>query len=208
MSNACCLTSFPASANVRMLMRFVDTANTSWYYVCSGAMQDAGMVMCASHCVYWNTTAAGLLPSGLGPGNGGWAAEIWVYPGWNGVDSAGPDIIQNFGWTHSTFFGAGTDYINNGNFDADFGIVMAGHGGERHVGMLTGWYGWAWGGDCATIQSRTYFNYSVPAENSGCCPAGHDGPRCSSGAARGTPARATSSSSSPPAAARRPSGAA
>ncbi len=52
---------------------------------------------------------------------------------------------------------------------------MAGHGGERHVGMLTGWYGWAWGFDCATIQSRTYYNYSFPAENSGCCPSGHDG---------------------------------
>ncbi len=40
----------------------------------------------------------------------------------------------------------GSDYVNTGNFDADFGIV---HGRARrrgaHVGMLTGWYGWAWG---------------------------------------------------------------
>jgi hypothetical protein len=177
MSNACCLTSFPASANVRLLMRFVNDQNASFYYVCSGAMQDAGMVMCAAHCVYWNTATSGLL-GGRPPGNGGWVAEIWVYPGWDGNGASPPGtttVIQNFGFSHSTFFGAGTDYINNGNWDADFGIVMAGHGGERHVGMLTGWYGWAYGFDCATIQSRTYYNYSFPAENSGCCPSGHDG---------------------------------
>jgi hypothetical protein len=178
MNNACCLTSFPASANCRLLMRFVDGNGTSWFYVCSGAMQDAGMVMCAAHCVYFRGCPTDANGNCIGANINNWAAEIWVYPGWDGNGSSQPggqEVIQNFGWTHSTFFGAGTDYVNNGNFDADFGIVMAGHGGERHVGMLTGWYGWAWGFDCGTIQSRSYFNYSFPSENSGCCPAGHNG---------------------------------
>jgi len=174
MSNASSLTSFPASANVRLLMRFVDDQNTNQYYVCSGAMQDAGMVMCAAHCVFFR----GNFPNGRAPGNGGWAVEIWVYPGWDGNGNSPPggtEVIQNFGFSHATSFGAGSDYVNSGNFDADFGIVMAGHGGDRHVGMLTGWYGWAYGFDCATVRSRSYFNYSFPAENSGCCPSGHDG---------------------------------
>jgi hypothetical protein len=177
MVNACCLTSFPASANCRLLLRFVDDLNNSYYYVCSGAMQDSGMIMCASHCVYWNTTAAGLL-GGRNPGNGGWAAEIWVYPGWDGSGGSPPgtnDIVQNWGWTHGTSYLAGANYVNNGDFDSDFGLVMCNHSGERHVGMLTGWFGYWYGTDCPTVQSRTYYNYSFPAENSGCCASGHNG---------------------------------
>jgi hypothetical protein len=37
----------------------------------------------------------------------------------------------------------------------------------RGVGMLTGWYGWAWGFGCGDIQDRLYNNPSFPAEN---CP--------------------------------------
>src|SRR5690606_12762579 len=36
---------------------------------------------------------------------------------------------------------------------------------DRSVGMLTGWFGWAWGFDCATNLGRTYNNASYPAES-------------------------------------------
>ena len=166
------LTSFPASANCRLLMRFVDTNGANWYYVCSGGMQDAGMVMCAAHCVYFRGNPAG----GSFPINN-WASEIWVYPAWDGSGGSPPsstDITQNWGTSHSTSFLAGSDYINNGNFDRDFGLLMMNHGGERHIGMLTGWYGWAYQTDCGTNEGKAFYNFSYPAEGCG-SPGLHNG---------------------------------
>jgi hypothetical protein len=162
------LTSFPARANCRLLMRFVDHNNANWYYSCSGAMQDAGMVMCAAHCVYFRGCPKDSNGVCIGANIDNWAAEIWVYPAWDGNGNSQPngtDVVQNWGWTHGTSFMAGSDYVNNGNFDRDFGMIMCNHFGERHIGMLTGWFGWAWGDDCSTNESRPYYNYSYPAES-------------------------------------------
>ncbi|CAG1010119.1 hypothetical protein PHYC_03799 [Phycisphaerales bacterium] len=157
------LTAFPAAANCKLVMRFVDQGGTDRWFVASGAMQDAGVVLTAAHCVYARN------PNGINIFN--WASEIWVYPGWDGVGNQGnngsTEIIQNWGWTRGTFFMAGTDYINNGNFDRDVGAIRVSRGSNRSVGMITGWYGYAWGFDCGTIQSRTYYNFSYPSENCG-----------------------------------------
>src|SRR5205823_2247285 len=156
----------PRSPNCRLLMRFVDGNNTTWYYVCSGAMQDAGMVMCAAHCVYFRGCPTDSNGNCIGANINNWAAEIWVYPGWDGVGNSQPngaDVIQNFGWTHATSYLAGSDYVNNGNFDRDFGLVMCGHGSERHVGMLSGWFGWAFDTSCSNNNGRAYNNFSFPA---------------------------------------------
>jgi hypothetical protein len=163
------LTSFPAAGNVRMIMRFVDVNNGNWYYVCSGAMQDAGMVMCAAHCVYFRGAPTDSNGNPIGPPINNWAAEIWVYPGWDGNGGSTPggqEVIQNWGWTHGTSYLAGADYVNNGNFDRDFGLVECGHyAPERHVGMITGWYGWAYNTDCGQNESKTFYNFSYPAES-------------------------------------------
>jgi hypothetical protein len=163
MSTAGGLTSFPAAANCKLIMRFVDQNGNNQWFVCSGAMQDAGVVLTAAHCVYARN------PNGINIFN--WASEIWVYPGWDGVGNQGnpgsTEVIQNWGWSRGTFYMAGTDYVNNGNFDRDCGAIRVTRNAHRSVGMLTGWYGWAWGYDCGTIQGRTYYNFSYPAENCG-----------------------------------------
>jgi len=123
-------------------------------------------VLTAAHCVYARN------PNGINIYS--FADIVYVYPGWDGNSNNGvfgqPDTdetIQNFGYAYGSAFLAGSDYINNGNSDRDCGLIRLSRGGSRNVGMLTGWYAWAWGGGCDTIQSRTYSNFSYPAEN---CP--------------------------------------
>jgi len=142
------LDSFPRSPNCRLIFR----RGTS-YWVCSGSMNDAGVVLTAAHCVYDYPTD--------------WADEVWVYPAWDGVGNSWPsstDTIENFGTAHGTVFACGTDYINNGNWDRDCGMIRL---DDRNVGMLTGWFGWTWGYDCAWAQGHIYYDFSYPAEN---CP--------------------------------------
>jgi len=166
MSAASALDSWPRSGNVKLVMRFTDTGGTQRWFVCSGSMGDAGVVVTAAHCVYART------PNGLTIND--YADIVYVYPAWDGVANNGqfsaPDgdeVIQNFGYAFGTTFYAGAGYVSTGDWDRDAGLIRISRGSSRNVGMLTGWFAWAWGGSCATIQSRTYNNFSYPAEN---CP--------------------------------------
>jgi hypothetical protein len=149
---------FPWRMNCKLVMRFVDQGGNDRWFVASGSMQDAETVLTAAHCVYARN------PNGINIWD--WAEEIWVYPGWDGVGNQWSEpsgVINPYGWARGTYYLAGSDYINNGNFDRDMGLIRL----TRGVGMLTGWYGWAWGFGCGDIQDRLYNNPSFPAEN---CP--------------------------------------
>jgi len=166
MSLASGLDSWPRSGNVKLVMRFTDASGITRWFACSGSMQDPGVVLCAAHCVYART------PNGIVIND--WADQIYVYPGWDGDNNNGPfgfpdsdEVIQNFGAAYGTSFLAGTNYINSGDFDSDCGLIRLTRGGSRNIGALTGYFAWAWGGSCATIQSRTYHNFSYPSES---CP--------------------------------------
>ena len=160
------LDSWPRSGNVKMIMRFTDVNGIQRWFACSGSMQDPGVVLSAAHCVYART------PNGIVIND--WADQVYVYPAWDGDSNNGvfgfPDsdeVIQNYGFAYGTQFLAGSNYINNGDFDSDCGLIRLTRGGSRNVGALTGYFAWAYGGSCANIQSRTYNNFSYPAEN---CP--------------------------------------
>ena len=154
------LDSFPRSPNVKLAMRFTDTSGNQRWFVCSGSMNDAGVVLTAAHCIYNRDSDID-----------DWADIVYVYPAWDGngniITPGNEEVIENFGYATGTVFLAGTDYVNNGNRDRDVGAIRLTRGTSRNVGMLTGWYAWAWGFGCSTIQSRTYYNFSYPAEN---CP--------------------------------------
>jgi hypothetical protein len=154
------LDSWPRSGNVKLVMRFTDVNNNFRWFVCSGTMSDAGTVLTAAHCVYNRASDID-----------DWADIIYIYPGWDGnggiVPPAGDAVFENFGYAYGSFYIAGSGYVNSGDWDRDCAVIRISRGGSRNVGMLTGWYGWAWGGSCGTIQGRTYNNFSYPAEN---CP--------------------------------------
>jgi hypothetical protein len=138
----------PWRMNVKVVMRW-----GSSYAVCSGTMRDAETVLTAGHCVY-------------DYGGAGWADDIWVYPGWDGVGgqfNSPPSIINPYGYGRSTHLGAGTNWVFFGDLDADVGVI----GVDRAVGALTGWFGWAYGGSCGWHTAEPYNNASYPAQN---CP--------------------------------------
>ncbi|QOJ00121.1 MAG: trypsin-like serine protease [Phycisphaeraceae bacterium] len=154
---------FPWRMNVKLAMRFTTQAGGTAWFVCSGVMIDVNTVLTAAHCVYARN------PNGINIFN--WADVIYVFPGWDGNNPITPpngagnnQAYNHYGFASGTFYLAGTDYINNGNFDRDGGLIRL---RDRAVGALTGWYGWAWGFSCNTIQSRTYHNPSYPSENCG-----------------------------------------
>ncbi len=157
------LDTFPRSGNVKLAMRFTDQGGTTRWFTCSGTMADSGVVLTAAHCLYARS------PNGINIFD--WAEIVYVYPAWDGDGGIfGPDSddeFDNFGYAYGTAYIGGSDWVNNGNWDRDVGLVRITRGGSRNVGMLTGWYAWAWGGSCGSIQSRTYNNFSYPAEN---CP--------------------------------------
>ncbi len=161
---------FPDRVNCALAMRFTDQTGATRWFSCSGAMQDSGVVLTAAHCVYGREAD--------GPNIYNWADEIWIYPGWDGIGTAGgtgaDEVIQAWGWTRGTQFIAGTDWINNGNFNRDCAAIRVDRGANRMVGMLTGWYGYAWGYTCGDNLARTYYNYSYPAEACG-TPGLHNG---------------------------------
>jgi hypothetical protein len=145
--------SSPWRMNAKVVMRFEDSGGNSHYVTCSGTMRDSETVLTAGHCVY-------------DYGGYGWAKEVWVYPGWDGVGgqfNPPPSIINHYGYGHGTYLGSWTGWTGSGDFNYDVGLV----GVTRAVGMLTGWFGWACGGDCAWHLAKTYHNASYPAEN---CP--------------------------------------
>ncbi|MCX7766441.1 MAG: hypothetical protein N2246_07035, partial [Candidatus Sumerlaeia bacterium] len=134
---------FPWRMNCKLVMRF-----GSSYYVGSGTMRDAEAVLTAGHCVYDYSGHR-------------WADEIWVYPGWDGVQ--GGSNAEKYGWGHSESMASLTGWTDNGNFDYDLGVIAI----DRGVGMLTGWFGWSYGGSCSWHTSKTYHNASYPSED---CP--------------------------------------
>ncbi|USO00005.1 MAG: hypothetical protein H6810_04915 [Phycisphaeraceae bacterium] len=157
------INSYPWRVNCKMVLEFVDAGNgNAAYYVCSGAMQDPEVIMTAGHCVYNRDNDS----TGQ---DYGFANRIWVYPGWDGsgLTLGTPDIINWYGWGVSTNMVTWTGWSVDGNFDWDLGLV----GVDRAVGMLTGWFGWRWGGDCTSL---THNNASYPSEGCG-TPGLHNG---------------------------------
>ena len=138
---------FPYRMNVKLLMRF-----GSSYFVCSGSMRDANVVLTAGHCVN-------------NGGGGAWADEIWVYPAWDGLGSlfGPPSIVNPYGWAHSTNMASWTGWTVSGDFNYDIGAIAI----DRAAGFLTGWFGWAYGGSCSFSQTNTYNSSSYPAESCG-----------------------------------------
>lgn len=167
MSLAGGLDTWPRSGNVKLAMRFTDQNGTTRWFSCSGTMADAGVVLTAAHCVYARAPRINGVPVNIFD----WAEIVYIYPAWDGdggIFPAATDAeIDNFGYAYGTAYIAGTDYVDNGNWDRDAGLIRISRGGSRNIGMLTGWYAWAWGGSCSSIQGRTYNNFSYPAEN---CP--------------------------------------
>jgi hypothetical protein len=153
----------PWRMNAKMAMRWVNNGGGSSWFVASGSMVDSRTFLTAGHCVYSFGTAG--IPNS-------WAADIYVFPGWDGNGNIfGPSgVYQQYGFGSMTHVWSWTGWTQNGNWDNDVGLV----GIDRAVGQLTGWYGTAWGFDCATIRGRTYNNAAYPAE--GCGTAGlHNG---------------------------------
>lgn len=151
----------PWRMNVKLLMRFVDDVGSNRWFVCSGSMKDAEVVMTAGHCVYNRDADIDA-----------WASEIWVYPGWDGDGTYASPPVEPFGYGHSTLYTTWTAWVNDGNWDYDQALIEI----ARPVGMMTGWYGYKWGSDCAWHQSQSYNNASYPSQN---CPLsglhnGHD----------------------------------
>jgi len=142
---------FPWRMNCKLVMRFEDAGGNSHWFVCSGTMRDAEVVLTAGHCVYDH-------------GGYGWAKEIWVYPGYDGSgwDLPPDDSVGAYGWGHSTYFTSLAGWVYDGDYDYDLGVIEI----TRAVGMLTGWFGWAYGGSCDWHKSKTYHNASYPAQ---CC---------------------------------------
>jgi len=152
--------SFPWRANVKLLMEFDNGSGGFDYFVCSGSMQDPGVVLTAAHCVYNRDYP-------------GFATRVWVYPGWTGDGGLGASYttFDNFGYAVSRSYIAGTGWINSGDRDRDVAAIRIdrndGADGGRNIGALTGWFGWAYGGGCGFIQDRTYHNASYPSEGCG-----------------------------------------
>ena len=153
------LTTWPGRGNVKLVMEFTDLGGNLRYFVCSGSMQDPGVVLTAAHCVYARDVT--------GTDIFNWADRIWVYPAWDGDGDtsvpASDAVFENYGMAVGYTYLAGSDYVNNGNWDRDCGLIRLNRTSSRQPGFLTGWFGWAWGGSCNT--SRTYHNYSYPSED-------------------------------------------
>ena len=132
---------WPWRRNAKLVIR-----NDADYYVCTGTLVDAEVVLTAAHCVY---DADG----------GGWVDQVWVYPGWDGDTQDA--LSEHYGVAESTRLFAVDGWISRGNHEYDVAEVVMG----RAVGTLTGWPGYAWGGDCSASRSRTYGNVSYPAES-------------------------------------------
>ena len=134
----------PWRMNVKLVMRY-----GSSYYVCSGTMRDAEVVLTAAHCVHDTNQ---------------FADEIWVYPGWDGNGSlTNPAIINPYGYGKMTNAAIPSPYLNGPDYNYDVGLIALG----RSVGTLTGWFGAA-AGDCTTwALPKIWHNSSYPAESCG-----------------------------------------
>ncbi len=154
------LNSYPARANCKVAMRFLDPQGNDVFSSCSGSMQDAGVVLVAAHCLYMRETKSG---SPIYR----YAEEVWVYPAWDGTDLPLRQSTRSYdfyGAARSTHFVVGSDYVDDGNFNRNVGIIRLDRTETRNVGILTGWYGWVYG---TCNESRTYYQYSYPGEACG-----------------------------------------
>ena len=137
----------PYRMSVKVAFRF----GSSWF-VCSGAMRDIRTVQTAGHCIHDG-----------GGGNGNFADEVIVYPGWDGSGSFipfNPDL-ETHGAANGIFLASVTEWVDDNNIAFDFGIIAL----DRAVGALTGWFGWD---SPANPCDGTLYNVeSFPAESCG-----------------------------------------
>ena len=149
MSVASSPTTFPANVNCRLTMTFTDSTGAQFNTTCSGTFIDAETVLTAAHCVYYGVRN-GLTVNGL-------ADAILVRP-------ATHQGVDNLGSCNATWVGAATGYTDaaEGNAWGDFDWDVAAIAVDRATGMLTGWHGIAWDGDCNWIEDQTYFNFAYP----------------------------------------------
>jgi V8-like Glu-specific endopeptidase len=134
---------FPAQANVKVFMTFLNTNNQPTYWVCSGTLIDARTVLTAGHCVY--THEAGLIST--------WATSITIVPAYdNGA--------QPFGSANMTQLYSWTNWTNSGDLSYDMGEITL----DRPVGAITGWFGYGYNTGCGWFTGNTFNNFSYPAE--------------------------------------------
>ena len=125
---------YPWCVNVKLWMTF-----PSGTYTASGVLIDPMHVLTAGHCVYYN---------------GEWATSIVVVPAYeNGIQPYGDaSAVQIHTWT---------EWIENGNFDHDMGVIDL----DRPIGGLTGWHGYGYNNNPSFYTGNTFHNPGYPAES-------------------------------------------
>ncbi len=157
MVTAADMVTYPARANVKLIMQFTTAAGMPVYYNCSGTMIDWGTVLTAGHCLY--NRNGDTLP---------WADKVWVLPAWDGNNMAGDrpsssEIQQHFGWALGSNYMAYSGWIDWGNMEFDLAAIAI-HPSSRSVGNLTGTMGWYWE-QCGI--DTLHHNYSYPGQPCG-----------------------------------------
>ncbi len=143
---------YPWRVNAKAVIRFEKQDGSDSWDSCSATLIDGEVALLAGHCIYSL--------------NNGYAKEIFIIPGWDGVGVTTPPsaTLEPYGWMRGDFFLVGSDWVNEGNTDFDMGAVVL----TRAAGMLTGWHGRSWGGTCQDSLGRTYTNVSYPKAGPTC----------------------------------------
>ncbi|MEQ8703553.1 MAG: trypsin-like serine protease [Phaeodactylibacter sp.] len=127
---------YPWSASVKL---FIEWPNGQ-IGVCSGALIDPKHVLSAGHCVYSHT-------------NGGWADQIFVYPGYQNQQAA-------FGGGISASLTSLTGWTVNQDFSFDLSVIEL----DRHIGGIAGWYGYDQNSNNNFFLNNTFHNPGYPAD--------------------------------------------
>ena len=101
----------------RTICKLYITAQNGSKYIGSGAIIDNFHVLTCGHCVYIHDA-------------GGWASEIEVVPGKNGVE-------EPFGYAYSTYMRSYTGWTVSEMVEHDWAVLTL----DRSLGILTGWMG-------------------------------------------------------------------